>query len=375
MRLAVHAGTLRGFGSGVVGRAILEALRKVPEVDALMALVPSEWPEGWPPSARDGAEAPLTLHTLRPGFRHKLLGENLTLRRRLISWRADALLSLTDTSLLLCPVPHVLMVQQGFVAYAPERLGFDLAPEVARRFRMMAAYLKLGLSHVDRVSVQTEHMKREFCSRWAYPSEHVEVIPSTIQPGARALSQGPLVAPSDPPFLAYVSGPGPHKNHAVLAPMMAALKARHPRLKCVLTLDKASVPELVAAAKAASVLDRFDFAGSLAAEQAMARLSTASVAVLPSRIESFGIPYHEAMALGVPAVASDVPCAREALGDTALYAPVDDGAGWAECVSRTLAEREVRAKAARERFNRIAASWDEIAAAYVRLVSQAIGRR
>ena len=188
MRLAIHAGTLRGFGSGIVGRAILEALRGSDRVTALLALVPTEWPDAWPPAQDDAGGVPLTVHRLAPGLRAKLLGENLTLRRHLKSWRADALLSLTDTSLVGCPVPHVLMVQQAFVAYAPKRLGFALPTPITRRFDAMGLYLRLGLPRVDRVSVQTEHMKVAFCDRWGYPAEHVQVIPSTIQPAARQLA-------------------------------------------------------------------------------------------------------------------------------------------------------------------------------------------
>ena len=375
MRLALHAGTLRGFGSGVVGRAIAESLRKLEGVDALLVLLPSEWPDTWPPEPEGQALSPLTLHRLPSGFASKFIGENLTLRRLLKSWRADALLSLTDTSMIACPLPHVLMVQQAFLAYAPDRLGFSLPVSVKRRFQAMSAYMRLGLGGVERVSVQSEHMKREFCARWSFAPEHVRVIPSTIQPGARRLASASIASPAEAPYVAYVSGPGPHKNHQVLAPMMAAMADSHPELRCLLTLEPEAVPGLVERAKALSVYERFDFVGSLYAEEAMTRLSRASAALLPSRIESFGIPYYESMALGVPAIASDVPCAREALGEGALYAPADDGEAWARALTQVLDERQERSQAARERFVAIERSWDQIAADYLELVYEAMGRR
>ncbi|MGB0590571.1 MAG: glycosyltransferase [Myxococcota bacterium] len=375
MRLAIHAGTLRGFGSGIVGRAILDGLRHAEGVDALLALVPTEWPDEALTQAPDAQGTSLTIHRLAPGFRAKLLGENLTLRRLLKAWKADALLSLTDTSLIGCPVPHVLMVQQAFVAYPPERITFALPTHTRRRFKAMSLYMRLGLRDVDLVSVQSAHMKEAFCARWGFPAERVTVIPSTVQPAARKFAQGPLTSPDSPPYLAYVSGPGPHKNHAVLAPMMAALRLTHPALRCLVTVQPEAVPELVDAARDLSVYDRFEFAGSLVAEEAMARLSQASVAVLPSRIESFGIPYHEALALGIPAVAADVPCAREALGTSGSYAPTDDGALWAERVREVLAHQAVRAQAARAQFAATTWSWADIAQAYAAMAQDAIGRR
>ena len=81
------------------------------------------------------------------------------------------------------------------------------------------------------------------------------------------------------------------------------------------------------------------------------------------------------MALGVPALASDVPCAREALGSSALFAPADDGAAWARALLQILDERSQRANAARRRFQAIERSWDDIASDYVDLVYEAMGRR
>lgn len=374
MRLAVHAGTLRGFGSGIVGRGILEALREADGVDAILALVPADWPADWPPPT-EAAQAPLEHHRLPTGVRAKFLGENITLRRRLRTWRADALLSLTDTSLLASPVPHVLLVQQAFLAYPRRDLGFAVPPVTDLRLRAMSAYLRQGLRSVDQFTVQTQHMKVALCARWGLRADRVTVVPSTVQGAARRLFEAGPVTPDEPPTLAYVSGPGPHKNHEVLAPMMASLALDRPGVRCLVTVEADQVPRLVDAATRLAVLDRFEFAGHLTADAAMARLQQAAVAVLPSRLESFGIPYHEALALGVPAVAVDAPFAREALGQTGHYADATDGEGWAHAVRHALDTRAETSQAARARFAAQAWPWPKIAAAYVSLVEDVIGRR
>jgi glycosyltransferase involved in cell wall biosynthesis len=92
-------------------------------------------------------------------------------------------------------------------------------------------------------------------------------------------------------------------------------------------------------------------------------LSALDVFVFPSWLEGFGFPPLEAMACGVPVVASDASCLPEILGDAALFAPPDDPGAFAEqierllldaCLSRTLVERG-RARTARYRWERVVA--------------------
>ncbi len=67
--------------------------------------------------------------------------------------------------------------------------------------------------------------------------------------------------------------------------------------------------------------------GVLSSAEAATLLQSAAMLVHPSLSEGFGFPPLQAMAAGVPVIASDLPALREVAGDAALYArPRDAGA-------------------------------------------------
>jgi glycosyltransferase involved in cell wall biosynthesis len=51
--------------------------------------------------------------------------------------------------------------------------------------------------------------------------------------------------------------------------------------------------------------------------------------IAPSRYEGFDLPPLQALAAGLPVIASDIPVHREVLGDAAWYAPAGDDSAFA----------------------------------------------
>jgi glycosyltransferase involved in cell wall biosynthesis len=83
------------------------------------------------------------------------------------------------------------------------------------------------------------------------------------------------------------------------------------------------------------------FHGGVTDAEYAALLAERAVLVSASLDEGYGLPVAEALALGCPAVVTDMPIFREVAGDGALYAPGVDAAAFAAAV-RELDDPERR---------------------------------
>ncbi|MEQ9324689.1 MAG: glycosyltransferase [Polyangiaceae bacterium] len=374
MRVALHMGTLRGHGSAAVGRGTLTAIASQARDSPILAWVPREWRDRDPTFAAN-LPANVDLRLTESGIARKLVDENIVIRRALSHWDAHVLFSLGDTSLPACPVPHVLLVQQAHLAYAREERGFRSPPALAARWRLMELYLRACLPSVTHMTVQTQDMKDRMAFRYGYPANDITVVPTPVE--LEAPSDGGVES-SDAPYAVYVSSAGHHKNHRVLVSMMAALQHRHPDLVCRVTITREDLPTLTREVERRGLSSRFLFGGPVPHDRALRMMRDARVVVIPSKLESFGLPYYEAMGTGSAIVAADRAFAREACGTAALYADANDGDGFAEAVTRVLSspalEEQLR-DAARRRFEAVRGSWRKVGETYCELLEKAAQQR
>jgi teichuronic acid biosynthesis glycosyltransferase TuaC len=112
-------------------------------------------------------------------------------------------------------------------------------------------------------------------------------------------------APSDAPevpTLVTVGNLIARKRHADVIEAVALLGDRYPQLRYVVVGDGPEGAALQALASARGIADRVRWRGRLPHGEAVAVARAASLFVLPSVAEAFGVSYVEAMAAGIPAI-------------------------------------------------------------------------
>lgn len=160
-------------------------------------------------------------------------------------------------------------------------------------------------------------------------------------------------APAEPPTLVSVGHLIERKRHADVISALPVLRERWPGIRYVIVGEGPERGRLTALAESLRVSDRIEFRGRLAPADALAAVRCASLFVLPSVGEAFGVSYIEAMGAGVPAVGcrdEDGPKEIAAAGDGIVLVAPRDPAGLATELASLLGDAgRLAALAARAR--------------------------
>lgn len=172
---------------------------------------------------------------------------------------------------------------------------------------------------------------------------------------------------AEPARLLTVAALSAKKGHGDLFEALAQLLRKRPVI-LDLVGDGERRAELEHQARRLGLSDAVRFRGELPKEEVAAIMRESDVFVLPSRFENLPCVLIEAMASGLPAVATDVGGVKElATGDGLLLCPPQDAAALADAIDTALARRaeidpaELAARARRRfGYDTISNTWSEI---------------
>ena len=196
--------------------------------------------------------------------------------------------------------------------------------------------------------------RRRLGELYALPADRVHVA----EPGVDAADLAPGTAAGD--ALLCVAAVTPDKGHDVLLDALATATDLSWRCACVGSLDRdrAFADAVRRRARERGLGDRVHFPGPCTGPALDRAYAAADLLVLPSHAETYGMVVTEALARGLPVLATEVGGVTEALGHgedgtrPGLLVPPGDPAALGAALRRWLGDSELRARlrtAARER--------------------------
>ena len=194
-------------------------------------------------------------------------------------------------------------------------------------------------------------VSRRACEHYSRYARRAVWIPNAVDPEAMP-REGITIGD---PQVVYVGRLSREKGVDVLAEA-AGLLPREVTLVIVGSGDEGLI-------RRALGLPNVRYVGYQPHEVALRYIRGSRALVLPSRQEGMPTAALEAMAMGVPVVASDIPELRE-LSENMVFFRAGDPRALAEAISRVLAEGFPRAAAAREEVERTY-SWRSVYARYL----------
>jgi glycogen(starch) synthase len=159
---------------------------------------------------------------------------------------------------------------------------------------------QLGLDAADRVIAVSRHLKAQLVERYHVTPEKVHVIYNAVRPPERLAR----IESTREPIVLYLGRLAAMKGVDTFLRAGARVLFQLPEVLLVVAGEGPEYPRLLTLAAHLGISERVLFLGKVTEEERTALLARASVFVLPSVIEPFGIAALEAMAAGVPTIIS-----------------------------------------------------------------------
>lgn len=204
-------------------------------------------------------------------------------------------------------------------------------------FLTMQARVVQQLRHVLSVSQQSA---RDIQTAFARPQASIRVIPNGVD--THIFKPLPHIARTSYRLITTASSDQPLKGFAVLLRACAQLRAEFPALTLLVIGQLKSGGSSERELAQLQLGDCVEFVSGISTGQMVEEYARASIAVVPSLYEGFGLPAAEAMACGIPLVCSDGGALPEVTGNAAYLVKAGDEIALAAALRELLNNGEQR---------------------------------
>lgn len=318
-------------GTRTILRELIPALERIaPELDVL--LVGSQANRSLLPPDADVVE----LSGFWSTKIRRIVADQLVVPWR-IRKRADLLVTLAGVPTLHSPVPQIAIVSMHLALPSCDVVAGDAG--MGRLHRLYYGWpFRHGLARCAAVLGISQFVADAVVRELGVPSGIARGMPLGVVPPTNATAR---TAPADPPLVLFVGTMYGYKDvpMAVRAFGRARAQLPHGTRFAIAGKDPGEETAAVRAAMAeAGVDDVVDVLGMVSDEQLEELYASASVLVLPSRCEGFGLPALEAMGRGLPVIVAATTSLPEVVGDAGIQVPAGDIEGFARAMVEVVTD-------------------------------------
>ncbi len=243
-----------------------------------------------------------------------------------------------------------------------------------RRWYSFLAMQKAVARRLNPCIVVSESTKRDVVAEFGVDPARMRTVYHGIN--TRDFHPEPGVARLPNRIMSVASADVALKGLIYLIKAYAQLLPRYPDLE-LLVVSKLREGNTSRLLDELGLRDRVKFVSGISLEEMRRLYAEATIAVSPSVYEGFGFPAGEAMACGVPVVATNGGSLPEVVGDAGLIVPHSNPDALAKAISELLDDPSRRAQVGAACYRRIQDKflWSRAAADAVNVYKEAIARR
>jgi glycosyltransferase involved in cell wall biosynthesis len=377
MRIAIDLASVRTTGTRIYSEGFLPALGRIGGKDDFLVFVPLDVAN----MVKDKLPSNMDLHVtaVTANVKKRLLWEQTTMPKLLQAWNADVLFAAFDIAPMYCPCPILLAVRNPSPFLLAK--GWQTSPLAARvkaQVHRMVAYVSARKAKL--VFYPTAYASKLLGDLMKVPLEKRAVIHHGTDHAfwtekyecEPVLTQYDIVQKN---YILFVSNFYFYKHPDVLIDAFSQCEKLIDQGTKLVFVGGAPDPifeqKLHQQVNQLGLKNEVRFLGHIPRPHLPVLYQEAAAFVLPTVMETFGQPFVEAMASGLPVICADTEFAREICGEAALYFPAGDANSLAPLLEQVVCDTTVNTKLSEASLNRSKQfSWDREASETLSLLKK-----
>ena len=208
-----------------------------------------------------------------------------------------------------------------------------------------------SIERATHILADSQATKDDLAAHWNVPREKVSVLYLGVSGMFKPITNPRSIKSvqkkynlDGKPYVISVGTIQPRKNYRMLIRAFRPVAERFPHDLIIVGGRGWKYDQISEEVESQGLLDRVHFLGFVDDADLPALYSAATLFTLPSLYEGFGLPILEAMACGVPVMASDVSSLPEVVGNAGVLLPAKDIVAWSQAMMELIEDMSRRTR-------------------------------